>query len=73
MKRYDLSGIGDAVNDSGLALVAEEGGRIAGLMTVKYEAWNRRAWLTHIYVAAESRGRGIGTRMIGEAIKYAKD
>ncbi|HSU26478.1 MAG TPA: GNAT family N-acetyltransferase [Pyrinomonadaceae bacterium] len=71
-KSYDLSGIEDAVNDSGLALVAACEQKITAFMTVKFEAWNRRAWLTHIYVASEFRGGGIGTRLVGEAIKFVK-
>ena len=72
-KRYDLSGIEEAVNDGGLAVVAETGKTIAAFMTVKFETWNRRAWLTHIYVGPEYRGRGIGTRLIGEALKFAEE
>ena len=71
-KRYDLSGIEEAVNDSGLAVVAEIGGAIAGFMTVKFETWNRRAWLTHIYVAPEFRGCGVGTKLVGEAVNFAE-
>ena len=71
-KRYDLSGIEEAVNDSGLAVVAEIGGAIAAFMTVKFETWNRRAWLTHIYVAPEFRGCGVGTKLVGEAVNFAE-
>ena len=71
-KRYDVSGINVAVDESILAIVGEFEDRIAAFMTVKLETWNSRAWITHLYVDPEHRNLGIGKRLISEAIANAK-
>ena len=71
-KRYDLSGIRRAVEESELAMVAEVDRVIAAFMTLKFEAWNRRAWITHLYVGAEHKYRGIGSGLVDEALAFAK-
>jgi ribosomal protein S18 acetylase RimI-like enzyme len=71
-KRYDVSGIRDAVAERDFGLVAEIDDGIAGFMTVKFESWNRRAWITHLYVIENKKGRGIGSRLVGEAMSYAR-
>ena len=71
-KRYDLSGIRAALAESDLALIGEIGGEAAGFMTVKFEAWNRRAWITHLYVGGEHRGYGVGKRFIEQAQRFAE-
>src|SRR5215218_7932339 len=71
-KRYDVSGIREAIAESEFGLVAEIDGCIAGFMTVKFESWNRRAWITHLYVREESKGRGLGTRLVEEAMSLAR-
>ena len=71
-KTYDLSEMGVAVKDANFTLAAEREGEVAGFMTLKNEAWNRRVWLTHLYIAPEFRGVGLGTFLIGRAMKYAK-
>jgi ribosomal protein S18 acetylase RimI-like enzyme len=72
LKRYDISGIGVALNESDLGLIAEIEGKIAGFMTVKVESWNRRAWITHLYVRDEHKGQGIGRRFVDEAANFAR-
>ncbi|HMJ08107.1 MAG TPA: GNAT family N-acetyltransferase [Pyrinomonadaceae bacterium] len=71
-KRYQLDGIKKAIDDADLSLAAVRKGSIAGFATVKHEVWNRRAWLTHLYVNPQNQGRGIGTTLIGEAIRFSK-
>jgi ribosomal protein S18 acetylase RimI-like enzyme len=71
-KRYDLSDIGTAVKEADLTLAAEGEGELVGFMTVKYERWNRRVWLTHLYIAPEFRGVGLGTEFIERVVKFAK-
>src|SRR5215203_3347278 len=71
-KTYDLSGIRDAVAESDFGLVAEIGEEIAGFMTMKFESWNRRAWITHLYVIEDKKGRGLGTRLVEEAMSFAR-
>ena len=71
-KRYDLSGMRAAVDESSLALAAGDGTAIEGLITVKFERWNRRLWITHLYVGPSKRGAGIGSRLIAEAERFAR-
>lgn len=58
---------------SGLALVAAaEGGR-AGVASVVYHAWNRRAELRHLYVAPAWRRRGLGRDLLERAAAWARE
>lgn len=50
--------------DPDLFLVAEEGGKVVGVIM---GAWDgRRGWLHHLAVAQEARGRGVATALITE-------
>lgn len=71
-KKYDLGGMATAVKDADFTRAAEFKGGMAGFMTVKCERWNHRAWLTHVYIAPQFRGVGIGTEFIERAVKFAK-
>lgn len=71
-KTYRLDTMKQLVAEASLAIIAEINNEIAAIMTVKYEAWNRRAWLTHLYVGRDFKNRGIGTTLINEAIKFAR-
>ncbi|MFN2501389.1 MAG: GNAT family N-acetyltransferase [Pyrinomonadaceae bacterium] len=71
-KRYDTSGIGAAVEESEFSLIAEAGADFAAFMTVKYEDWNRRALITHLYVLPRFKGDGIGRSMVERAIDFAR-
>ena len=71
-KSYDLSGMRIAVAESALGLVALVEGEIAGFMTVKVESWNRRAWLTHLYIDPSRKGIGIGTALVDEAVRFSR-
>jgi ribosomal protein S18 acetylase RimI-like enzyme len=44
---------------------------IVGLCAIKYESWNRRANLYHLYVAPDNRGQGIGRLLIDSAVTEA--
>jgi ribosomal protein S18 acetylase RimI-like enzyme len=72
-KKYDTSGIAIAVNESHFTLAAETENLLAGFMTIKLEVWNRRAWITHLYVLPEYRGQGLGKRFVDKAIEFAKE
>jgi ribosomal protein S18 acetylase RimI-like enzyme len=72
VKRYDLRDIGVAVKDADVTVAAEAEGELAGFMTVKYERWNRRVWLTHLYIGPKFRFQGLGTEMVGRAVNFAK-
>ena len=71
-KTYSLDLIKQEIAEADLAIVAEEGEGLSGIATVKYEEWNNRAHLTGIYVAPESKGKGLGHSLIETAIDYAK-
>jgi ribosomal protein S18 acetylase RimI-like enzyme len=46
------------------AIVAERDGSIAGVATMQYAAWNRRAIVTHLYVDRVARGATIGRSLL---------
>ena len=57
----------------GHAVVAEAEGRLVGFAAAQYIAWNRRAVIWHLYVAPDSRGRGIGTGLLDSVDDFARD
>ena len=71
-KRYDLSVVKEAIDESCLALAAEVENKLAGFMTAKFESWNRRAWITPLFIVPDLRNMGIGKRLVGEAIDHAR-
>jgi len=71
-KIYQLDCVKNDVEASDYSVVAEIEGLIAGFATVKYEAWNKRAVLTGIYVAPESKGKGVGRALIDSVVNYAQ-
>ena len=52
--------------------VATDGPGIVGLVALRYEAWNRRAQLAHLYVAARVRKQGIGRELVASAAAEAR-
>ena len=73
VKRYDLSGIRTALDESCFSVIAESPERVAAFMVVKLENWNRRVWITHLYVQPQHRGRGLGKTLISKAVAHAKE
>jgi ribosomal protein S18 acetylase RimI-like enzyme len=71
-KTYSFDSIKKDIDEADYAIVAEIDAIIAGFATVKYEEWNNRAVLTGIFVASESRGKGVGRALIESAIKFAR-
>jgi len=57
----------------GHAVVAEAGERLVGFAAAQYMAWNCRAVIWHLYVAPDSRGRGVGTRLLNSVDDFARD
>ena len=57
---------------AGTSLAAEEDGSIAGFSVMKYEAWNSRAHLNHLYIASAHQGRGLGRLFIEKAVAIAR-
>lgn len=71
-KTYAFEQIKNEIDEADHAVVAEIDETIAGLATVKYGEWNNRARLTGIFVAPESKGKGVGRALVKAAIDYAK-
>jgi GNAT superfamily N-acetyltransferase len=69
-KRYDVDWSG--VVDADRAVVAEDGGRVVGVIAARRSAWNRRAVISHLYVDAAARRRGIGAGLIAAIEEWAR-
>jgi ribosomal protein S18 acetylase RimI-like enzyme len=55
------------------AWLALEGGRAVGVVATRYEAWNRRVVIWHLYVSGEYRRRGVGGRLLETALAAARE
>jgi len=71
-KSYRLNDVIDEFPSLDWVRVASNGDQIAGLVAIKFEQWNRRANLQHLYVAPNYRGLGIARSMIDSAVKEAQ-
>ena len=60
------------IQEADFTVVAEQDGQLLGVAAVKYEPWNRRVEVWHIYVAKAARRRGIGTAMMNELVRFAR-
>ena len=67
-KSYPL----DSLTESDRLFVAPRGSEIVGVAEVEIESWNRRAIVTHLYVSAPHRGRGVGRALIGALSERAR-
>lgn len=62
-----------AVSGIDCALVAEQGGQLAGLLWAKVDAHDaNRVNLFQMWVAPESRGRGVAAALLDEALGWAR-
>jgi ribosomal protein S18 acetylase RimI-like enzyme len=71
-KAYDLNEHMDYLPDFHHVVIAEVDTRLAGMAALRFEAWNRRAVLWHLYVAPVQRGRGVGRRLMEAVIQTAQ-
>lgn len=53
--------------------VAEEDGSPVGFIAMRFESWNRRLVITHLYVDSSQRRRGIARLLIERAIDWGRD
>jgi ribosomal protein S18 acetylase RimI-like enzyme len=71
VKAFDLRAeVGDAGWD--VAWVAEDPEGIVGFAATRYEDWNRRQVLLHLYVSPSFRRRGIGRELVTEAVEQGR-
>jgi ribosomal protein S18 acetylase RimI-like enzyme len=54
------------------AAVAEDDGRVVGLVAGRHEGWHNRVRVEHLYVAPSARSRGIGRALVEAAVGYAR-
>ena len=71
-KTYTFDDLGAELKDMDQLLVAELGSDLVGFTGVKYESWNRRMVVWHLYVASQHRKKGIGRGLIEAAVDYAR-
>jgi ribosomal protein S18 acetylase RimI-like enzyme len=53
--------------------VAEEDARIVGFAALRMEQWNRRGVLWHLYIDANHRGHGLGSRLLAHVEDAARE
>ncbi|MCC6380932.1 MAG: GNAT family N-acetyltransferase [Dehalococcoidia bacterium] len=51
-------------------LLSHEGGELAGSIVLSFDGW--RAYIYHLAVAPQARGRGLGTALMDEAEAYLR-
>jgi ribosomal protein S18 acetylase RimI-like enzyme len=71
-KSYPLDLPDAEVQAFGWATVAEQGGSIIGFGAGRFETWNQRANLAHLYVSPPARGRGVGRALVESALEDAR-
>lgn len=71
-KRYDLAADQESLAQADWAHVAVHDGAIVGIAAMRYEEWNRRARLEHLYVERRARGQGVGRLLIESALIEAQ-
>jgi ribosomal protein S18 acetylase RimI-like enzyme len=72
-KSYPLIDIVDLFPSHDWVTIAEHNGGVAGIASMKVEAWNRRAVLDHLYVTREARRMGVGQALVTAAIGAARE
>lgn len=62
-------------DDRTVVLVAESGGTLYGILTMSYmvKPNGTAAWVEALVIDAEYRGRGLGRKLMEQAVKQARD
>jgi ribosomal protein S18 acetylase RimI-like enzyme len=60
------------LQEADFTVVAEQEKRLVGVAAVKYESWNRRVEVWHVYVEKAARRSGIGTALLNETEAFAR-
>jgi streptothricin acetyltransferase len=67
MTRYRLE-----QSKNALVMVAEQEGRLVGILEVEAEIWRNTALVWALFVDKQWRGQGVGAKLLREAEKWAK-
>ena len=67
-KRFDLEEALKSDAAWNAAYVAEAGGAVRGFAALRWEAWNRRLVLSHLYVDRALRRSGLGRRLMARVL-----
>lgn len=68
-KRFPLD-LSQPVWDQGFVAIEED--NLCGFIATRYEPWNRRLAIVHFYVDLQHRCRGIGRRLLMQAIECSR-
>ncbi len=71
-KVYYIADDVDSLPQFDHVVVAEVDARIGGMAALKFDSWNRRAVLWHLYVTPAYRGRGIGRALMNDVVQTAQ-
>lgn len=71
-KDYAFSNDVDSLSTFDDVIVAEMNTTLVGVTALKFETWNRRAVVWHLYIAPAYRGYGIGRALIDAAAAKAQ-
>jgi len=53
-------------------LVSEEKGKVVGYIIFRHEKWNNSVYIDQLFIESKFQGKGIGSRLLNEAVKFAK-
>lgn len=79
-RAYDLSEedlarsrrLGEAGPREALQLVAEDRGRLVGLLEVERQHWNNSGWLWNVIVDRDYRQQGLGRQFVRRAVEWGR-
>lgn len=79
-RAYDLSeedlvrsrGMCEAGPQEALQLVAEDRGRLVGLLEVEQQRWHNSGWLWNVIVDRDYRRQGLGRKFVRRAVEWGR-
>jgi ribosomal protein S18 acetylase RimI-like enzyme len=71
-KSFPLSNLSADILPTDYIIAAEKAGDVAGFASMRFEPWNRRSTLRHLYVAPEYRRTGVGRAVVNAISAFAE-